>query len=326
MKLLQHYLKVILAIGIALIAVAWLVTKIELDQVIKQLNNLPIYSLFIGFVCYLFFVATKAGRFSAILGLDRSILALFPIFSIHTFLSNILPFRSADLSYLYMMKKEESVGSSSGVISLILASVIDLSLILVILAITSFFAGIANLSYVFLFYLPIFCSFVFILIIIIVGNLASKPMFPLRSFLENFLINTKLDFLVSRWFLPVLDNLWASLTNPQIRKRQLGIWVLSILSLFVRFSFQVYLIHLMASDLSISEIIFALSFTNLCNLLPIQSVGNLGTIEVPFTWALINCHIPFETALTIGLSLHLIILTYATLVGLIGWVSHNWPK
>ena len=55
MKVLQHYLKVILAIGIALIAVAWLMTKIELDQVIEQLNNLPIHSLFIGFACYLFF-------------------------------------------------------------------------------------------------------------------------------------------------------------------------------------------------------------------------------------------------------------------------------
>ena len=82
----------------------------------------------------------------------------------------------------------------------------------------------------------------------------------------------------------------------------------------------------METGLSISEIVFALSFTHLFNLLPIQSVGNLGTVEVPFTWALTICQVPSRTALTIGLSLHLIILAYATLVGLIGWVSHNWPN
>ena len=59
MELLRHYLKIILAIVIALIAIVWLVAKIELNQVIEQLVQLPKYSLFIGFICYLFFVATK---------------------------------------------------------------------------------------------------------------------------------------------------------------------------------------------------------------------------------------------------------------------------
>ncbi len=326
MELLRHYLKIILAIIIALIAVVWLVAKIELNQVIEQLVQLPKYSLFIGFICYLFFVATKAGRFGSILGLDNSILGLLPIFSIHTFLSNVLPFRSADLSYLYLIKKKESVSGSTGFISLILASVIDLALILLILSITSFLVGVVNLSYAILFYLPILCSLILVLILLAVGRLASKPTFPLRSFFQCYLIKTRLSSLILRWMLPVLDNLWKALTDSEVRQRQWKIWTLSLLSLSVRFGFQVYLIQLMKTGLSISEIVFALSFTNLFNLLPIQSVGNLGTVEVPFTWALTICQVPSITALTIGLSLHLIILAYATLVGLIGWVSHNWSN
>ena len=35
-----------------------------------------------------------------------------------------------------------------------------------------------------------------------------------------------------------------------------------------------------------TEVLFALAFTNVFNLLPVQTVGNFGTTEFPFVWLL----------------------------------------
>ena len=341
----------IIAVMIALAAGLWVISRINFSQVVERLNRIPELTLAVGFLCYCLFVGTKACRFRAILGVDRSILALMPIFSIHTFFSNVLPFRSADLSYLYLLNKRESVSGSVGLASLIIASVIDLVLMLALLAVAGLYSGMAGLSYALLFYLPTLTLLTLILSLFVFSQLAGDSPRSLRLFgqLESrlthlsstqYLIGTtgerpkiedqnQISTLWHRLLIKVVSifmDLWQALTAPELRQRQGKIWILSALSLAVRFGFQIYLIQKMESQLSVVSVLFALSFTNLFNLLPIQSIGNLGTIEAPFTWALTKCGVSLEVSLATGLSLHLVILCYASLIGLFGFLNHNRPK
>ena len=83
-KLLLSF-RPLIAVMIALTAGLWVTSKINFSQVVERLNQVPELTFAVGFLCYCLFVGTKAWRFRAILGVDRSILALMPIFSIHTF-------------------------------------------------------------------------------------------------------------------------------------------------------------------------------------------------------------------------------------------------
>ena len=321
----------LIAVMIALTAGLWVISRINFSQVVERLNRIPELTLAVGFLCYCLLVGSKACRFRAILGVDRSILALMPIFSIHTFFSNVLPFRSADLSYLYLLNKRESVSGSVGLASLIIASVIDLVLMLALLAVAGLYSGMAGLSYALLFYLPTLTLLTLILSLFVFSQLASDSPRSLRLFGERSKIEDQNQILTlwHRLLIKVVSifiDLWQALTAPELRQRQGKIWILSALSLAVRFGFQIYLIQKMESQLSVVSVLFALSFTNLFNLLPIQSIGNLGTIEAPFTWALTKCGVSLEVALATGLSLHLVILCYASLIGLFGFLNHNRLK
>ena len=76
--------------------------------------------------------------------------------------------------------------------------------------------------------------------------------------------------------LRVLQELTAFRSN----RRFLEVWVYSVMCLVIRFGFQCYLVVEMGVDVPITEVLFALAFTNVFNLLPVQTVGNFGDDRV----------------------------------------------
>ena len=68
-------------------------------------------------------------------------------------------------------------------------------------------------------------------------------------------------------------------------------------------------------------LLFALTFASILNLLPIQSVGNFGTVELPFVWVLMRFGIAKEISIVAAFSLHLIILLYCIPLGVYGLIK-----
>jgi uncharacterized membrane protein YbhN (UPF0104 family) len=84
---------------------------------------------------------------------------------------------------------------------------------------------------------------------------------------------------------------------------------------------QCYLVQAMKMDLGIIEIMFALSFTSFFNMFPIQTLGNFGTVEVPWILALTGLGVSGEYAIISGFSLHILTLFYSLLLGAYGAIS-----
>lgn len=91
----------------------------------------------------------------------------------------------------------------------------------------------------------------------------------------------------------------------------------------MRFGMQCYLVKAMGFNLSILEILFALAFTAFCNMFPVQSVASIGTIELPWAWALISLGVSKDAAIASGLSLHIIIILYCVILGLYGAINRK---
>lgn len=318
---LQRVTKIGLPTVLAVIITYFLLKEIDLQQIPQTLGRLSIKALFIGFTCYCLLVLAKALRFRALLNLDSSVYQIFPILALHTFWGNILPMRTGDVSYVYLMQRRQKVDATQGIASLLVASLIDLILLIGLVIATAWFLRDAlrdTFSGTVLYLMPLLIGSVLISVVVFVSvapnvcmklaDLCAAPLLRLEKRPVSWVVNNGLR---------VLQELTAFRSN----RRFLKVWLYSVLCLVIRFGFQCYLVVEMGVDVPIMHVLFALAFTNVFNLLPVQTVGNFGTTEFPFVWLLTHFGTSVETATITGFSLHILILIYCLPLGMYGFLN-----
>ncbi len=312
--------RVLFPTAIAVVVSYFLLSQISIRSIPETLGRLPLRSLVVGFGLYCLFVWTKALRFRELLRLERPIRQLLPILALHTFWGNILPMRGGDVSYIYLMKRREQVDGAKSVASLMLASLIDLALLIALMVGTGWLLRShleGQLSYIVLYLMPILIG-ILLIGLMTMASLAPQACMGLAESCVRPLLRCNQPLVL--WLTHKCLEVVRELTHLRLDRRFFTVWGYSIVSLGMRFGFQCYLVREMGVAVSVVSLLFALAFTNLFNLLPIQSVGNFGTIEAPFAWALMRFSTPKEVALVSGFSLHLIILLYCLPLGVYGFL------
>ena len=304
---------------LAVIIAYFLLKEIDLQEIPQTLSRLSIKALLIGFTCYCVLVLAKALRFRALLNLDSGAQQVFPILALHTFWGNILPMRTGDVSYIYLMQRRQKVDATQGIASLLVASLIDLILLigLVIATVWLLRNELPNSLTVTLLSLSLLLIgsaliTVFVLVAVApnacmkLADRCASPLLRLEKHPVSWVVNKGLQ---------VLQELTAFRSN----RRFLEVWAYSLMCIVIRFGFQCYLVVEMGVEVPITQVLFALAFTNVFNLLPIQTVGNFGTTEFPFVWLLKHFGTSIEVATVTGFSLHILILLYCLPLGLYGF-------
>ena len=318
---IQRIIKIGLPTVLAVIITYFLLKEINIQKIPQTLSRLSAKALFIGFTCYCLLVLAKALRFRALLNLGSSVYQIFPILVLHTFWGNILPMRTGDVSYVYLMQRRQKVEATQGIASLLVASLIDLILLIgLVIAIAWILRSELRdtFSGTVLYLMPLLIGGG---LIIVVGFVSVAPDVCMR-FADRCaspllrLENRPVSWVVNKG-LRVLQELMAFRSN----RRFLEVWVYSVMCLVTRFGFQCYLVVEMGVNVPITEVLFALAFTNVFNLLPVQTVGNFGTTEFPFVWLLKHFGTSVEVATVTGFSLHILILFYCLPLGVYGFLK-----
>ena len=304
---------------LAVIIAYFLLKEIDLQEIPQTLSRLSIKALLIGFTCYCVLVLAKALRFRALLNLDSGAHQVFPILALHTFWGNILPMRTGDVSYIYLMQRRQKVDATQGIASLLVASLIDLILLigLVIATVWLLRNELPNSLTVTLLYLSLLLIgsaliTVFVLVAVApnvcikLADRCASPLLRLEKRPVSWVVNKGLQ---------ILQELTAFRSN----QRFLEVWAYSLTCIVIRFGFQCYLVVEMGVDVPILQVLFALAFTNVFNLLPVQTFLNFGTTEFPFVWLLTHFGTSVEVATITGFSLHILILLYCLPLGLYGF-------
>ncbi len=304
---------------LAVIIAYFLLKEIDLQEIPQTLSRLSIKALLIGFTCYCVLVLAKALRFRALLNLDSGAHQVFPILALHTFWGNILPMRTGDVSYIYLMQRRQKVDATQGIASLLVASLIDLILLIGLVLATVWLlrnslpdSFTVTLLYFSLLLIGSALITVFVLVSVVpnacmrLAKLCAGPLLGLKKRPISWVVNKGLQVL-------------QELTVFRSNRRFLEVWAYSLMCLLIRFGFQCYLVVEMGVDVPILHVLFALAFTNVFNLLPIQTVGNFGTTEFPFVWLLKHFGTSVEVATITGFSLHILILLYCVPLGLYGY-------
>ena len=306
---------------LAVVIAYFLLKEIDIQEIPKTLSRLSIKALLIGFACYCLLVLAKALRFRALLNLDSSVHQIFPILALHTFWGNILPMRTGDVSYVYLMQRRQKVDATQGIASLLVASLIDLVLLMGLVVATAWLLR-AELSDTFsgtvLYITPLLIGSILIAGVVFVYiapnlciKLAKKCAVPLLRFQKQ-----PISWAVDKGLTVIQE-----FTGFRSNRRFLEVWGYSVICLAIRFGFQCYLVTEMGVDVPMIEVLFALAFTNVFNLLPIQTIGNFGTTEFPFVWLLNHFGTSIEIATVTGFSLHILILLYCLPLGVYGFLT-----
>ena len=322
-ELLRQVTKFGLPTVLAVIIAYFLLKEIDLQEIPQTLSRLSIKALLIGFICYCVLVLAKALRFRALLNLDSGAHQVFPILALHTFWGNILPMRTGDVSYIYLMQRRQKVDATQGIASLLVASLIDLILLIGLVIATVWLLrnelpNSLTVTLLYLSFLLIGSALITIFILVAVApnvciklaDRCASPLLRLEKRPVSWVVNKGLQ---------VLQELTAFRSN----RRFLEVWAYSLMCIVIRFGFQCYLVVEMGVDVPILQVLFALAFTNVFNLLPIQTVGNFGTTEFPFVWLLTHFGTSVGVATITGFSLHILILLYCLPLGLYGFFKKS---
>ena len=319
-KQIQRVTKIGLPTVLAVVIAYFLLKEIDIQQIPQTLSRLSMKALLIGFGCYCLLVLAKALRFRALLNLNSGVHQVFPILAMHTFWGNILPMRTGDVSYVYLMQRRQKVDATQGVASLLVASLIDLVLLMGLVVATAWLLRTAlrdTFSGTVLYLIPLLMSGGLVAVVIFVYavpnvcmRIAERCVGPLLA-LEKRPVSWTVDKVLA---------VLRELTTFRSNKRFLEVWVYSALCLVIRFGFQCYLVTEMGVEIPMTEMLFALAFTNVFNLLPVQTIGNFGTTEFPFVWLLNHFGTSIETATVTGFSLHILILLYCLPLGASGFL------
>lgn len=296
---------------IALALAGLLLWRADLRGIAGAFGELSVGAAGGGLILYLLFNLAKAVRFRELLRGELPLRSLIPITMIYTFWSNLLPMRAGDLTYIYMLRSKGKVSIPKGISSLAVGTFFDVALTLLLL---TGLGGVlrgdlrGRLPLLTLLLLPggIVILLSALICLAVVGGSRVTP--PSGGGFKGRVLGKLCETVAEM----------GRFSPSQLLFRVLP---LSICLLLLRFSLQCYLIDRMGFRFGWVRSCFALAYTAFCNLLPIQGVGGLGTVEAPWSWALVGLGERAEEAIAAGFSLHGLIIGYAVICGGLGWIS-----
>lgn len=319
--------KIALSIAIGVLIIWILLREIDPREIPRVISKIPLQSLIISFALYSMAIFLKAYRFKMILRSNIGMRHLFPIISSYMFFANILPMRSGELSYIYLMKKQARVSGTKSFASLIIGGIADILMLMIAMFIvgwhlksplarsfSNFFEALEEklkiIPEILKENLVLLFAFMLLFLIIVVGFLFFKFKIKDGLFIRYLkTLNSK------------ISEVKNELKTISFDLRFVTIIFCSILIIVFRFVTQWYLVRSMELDIDIWELSFALLFGVLFSFVPIHGPAGFGTVEAPWVMALLILNVPQNHAIASGFGLHIIIIMYCIILGIYGILS-----
>jgi glycosyltransferase 2 family protein len=316
----RNTLAKIAAICITIILIAILFTQISLEDIIQTLRQINPVFLLAGFLLYVGCYLFRTLRFYYLLDEEISFRELFPIICLHNLINQILPAKTGELSYIYLIKKIHDRTIGEGIATLFLARMFDVISISV-LFLVSFIFVLPSLTtnrgvvYTVIIILGVFIGILFLFLY--KARFCLKIVSAFLSFIHAGTTKTG-DFILRKGAetIPVLER-----ARSGGKYSYLVLFGLSLCIWGALYSFTIVLVTAMNIHLSLPAMIFACSFGFMTAILPVQGIGNFGTFEAGWTAGFLSVGLPAELAISTGFSYHIINLLFNVLLGVYGYFS-----
>ncbi len=309
----RSLLRVLLAIGFSAGILFFLLTHIDADIFLSRLNEITPYHL--GMICGIYLLRTfvRALRFSIVI--KSNLKVVYMISAIHTFLNKILPLRSGELTWPFLMKKYANVNFGNSVSLLFLLRYLDIFCVIFLFTIAALVVK------------PFFVkpSLLILLGIILIVQIVS--LFQ-RKFLTQIV-----SYGIKKIRLPLLkeklENLLKTFCQFQYdSSSQFGycgimgiLLLLTFLNWLTIYVMYYHFISMFQIKFGFLQVIVAASFVTLGNNLPINSFGTFGTFELTWTAGFILLGMSKDIAIPLGLFINVSMTLISCVVALIGYMT-----
>lgn len=306
------------AVAVTVVLVVVLLRQASPAQLIRAVASLPAWSLAGAFACYLVSVALRTVRWSVLIRSTRVRLwDLFPVTCLHNFYNNLMPARTGEVSFVYLVRRYFGVTTAEGVAVLVTARVLDFLVICSYLSLLLLFASEGTAVH---------------------GVAVLVAAAGVAALLAAVLLH--LDR-VARLGLALIGRLFALLGLDRNRvgalalhkggqvAEQLGL-IASRRSLLVPLAlsfasetciFGMYAIILAGLGISLPfpRVAVGVSFAESSSILPVYSLAGFGTIELAWAIGFLLMGLSRADAILSGFTAHLVIVAFFLVLGLSGW-------
>jgi len=303
---------------ITIVLVAILLSQIQIADVITTLAGIDPLYLAVGFVLYVCSYFFRALRFHILLNNKVSIKHLFSIVCVHNMANNILPARTGEASYVYLSKKLHNIPVGAGVASLMVARVFDLITISFLFFVSAILIRdlpdmVSKIIWL------IVGLLVFVLLLLLALVFFGEIFIDLIRRVANGI--NALRFSSVQYLLRKGDEMARSFKLMKSKKLLGCVFMTSMMLWCSQYSMLCILANAMGISLTIWCMVFAITFVFFTTILPIQSIGGFGIIEGGWALGFMVMGISKEISISSGFGFHIILLTFALVLGALGLVN-----
>ena len=280
-----------------------LLSFVNFSQLIKTVMTISIIFYIFAFALYLLSYFCRVLRL-VILFEPKKISRYFLIVCSHQLLNRTLPFRSGEIFLPFFLKRITNITYSESIPTFLLLRLFDIiSLLITFFFVVTFLGFSSNITALILIFFLFFISMLFI------TNL--KKIFPMIIKIISIIFPKKHHNKLERFMESSRKALAIS------KEKNLKLFFLSILDRIFGYGVSVLLIIGMSFKISTLQIITANAVSSITEVLPINSFGSFGTLELGWAGTLIYFGVSKEIAISSGFSFHLLAFSFTISLGLV---------
>ena len=274
----------------------------------------------------------RAYRKKILVGSDRIGMGdMFLVAMIRNAFNMVLPARTGEFSYVYVLTRRFMLPIEIGVSTLMVVMVFDLVIVFSLILISIVIVGINTLeiSSISIIAIAVVLLAISLLILFYLSKIIDLILMIYRKLLTRFKVSEKkLIFRIYKKFLDINVNLRLI----KARKIYWKVYLSSIATRVLKFTGYYLIIHAILSpmgytfsELNYWVILLATITAEISAVLPTHALAGFGTYEWAFALPLIMLGFTKKISLLVGFNLHLVVLLFTVILGIIAMVIISMP-
>lgn len=331
-QILFRALNIIIVVAFGIFLVYYLLNQVNISDIKQAFMGMYTPTLIGALAIMLLSNFFRAYRKNILVGSDRIGMGdMFLVAMIRNAFNMVLPARTGELSYIYVLTRRFRFPLEIGVSTLMVVLIFDLAIVFSLIVIAVIIVGINtySISSVSVILIAVALLTVSLLILFYLANIIDFILIIYRKLLNRSGVQEKrLIYRIYKKLLDINNNLKI------IRRRKIywKVYLSSIAIRVLKFTSYYFIIHAILapmgysfSDLNYWVILLATVAAEISAVLPTHALAGFGTYEGAFALAFIMLGFTEKISIIVGFSYHLVVLLYTVTLGIISMIIISMP-
>ncbi len=331
-QILFRVLNIVIVVAFGVFLVYYLLNQVNISDIKQAFLGMYRPTLIGALAIMLLSNFFRAYRKNILVGSDRIGMGdMFLVAMIRNAFNMVLPARTGELSYIYVLTRRFRFPLEIGVSTLMVVLIFDLAIVFSLIVISVIIVGIDTyfISSVSVILIAVALLAASLLILFYLANIIDLILIVYRKLLNRFKVQEK------RFIYRVYKKLLDINNNLKIIRGRKIYWKVYLSSIAIRvlkFTAYYLIIHAILvpmgysfSELNYWVILLATVAAEISAVLPTHALAGFGTYEGAFALAFVILGFTGEIAIIVGFTYHLVVLLYTIMLGIIAMIIISMP-